>query len=188
MDKKDLRNKILEIRDNIIDRSEKDKKILERLVNSDVFKNSKNIFIYVSYSSEVNTKEIINIALKLNKNIYVPKVIKSERKMNAVQINDIKNLKSGVWGILEPESDEGLKELDIIDLIIMPGVVFDEIGNRIGYGGGYYDKFLSNIKANGYKVAIAYKEQLADLINVVEEHDIKYDMLITDDIIVNRKK
>ena len=82
------------------------------------------------------------------------------------------------WGILEPKTVEEDKIGEEFDLIIMPGVAFDKFGNRIGYGGGYYDKYISRKNIKCPKIALAYDLQIIDKIQC-EEHDIKADGIIS---------
>ena len=88
----------------------------------------------------------INYAISDNKDIYVPKTDKVNKEMLAIKINSLNNMNVDKLGILEPKYVDKSKIGDKFDLIIMPGVAFDKNGNRIGYGGGYYDKYISKIK------------------------------------------
>lgn len=177
-----LRNKILNIRKNLIleEKIKLDEKIYSKLFNNEMFSKAKNIFIYISFGTEINTKPIIEKALEENKNIYIPKIYKSDRSMKAIKLNSFKDLKENSMGILEPVQDGDYIDKENIDLIIVPGVVFDEEGNRIGYGGGYYDRYLSDIKEVSNKIALAYELQVLDFIGE-EKHDIKVDYIITEE-------
>ena len=99
--------------------------------------------------------------------------------MDAVIIHSLDNLSKDKYGILEPDEDINPIEVDAIDLVILPGLAFDNKGGRLGYGGGYYDKYLSNISDNAVKVALCYDFQVIDTVPM-EEHDICTDLLITD--------
>lgn len=177
-----LRNKILNIRKNLIleEKIKLDEKIYSKLLNNEIFKKAKNIFIYISFATEINTKPIIEKALEENKNIYIPKIYKSDSSMKAIKLNSFKDLKENSMGILEPIQDGDYIDKENIDLIIVPGVVFDKEGNRIGYGGGYYDRYLSDIKEVRNKIALAYELQVLDFIGE-EKHDIKVDYIITEE-------
>jgi len=96
------------------------------------------------------------------------------------EIKDISELSPGYMGIPEPSlSGERLVRLDDIELVIIPGSAFDCSGNRLGYGGGYYDILLSEGKRKVPVIALAYEEQLVDLIPS-EVHDVKVDIIVTD--------
>ena len=180
MDKNILRKEILEKRNRLEleNKYEYDKVIFQKLINSDIYKKSKKIFTYVSFGSEVDTKKFINYAISDNKDIYVPKTDKVNKEMLAIKINRLNNMDVDKWGILEPKDVDKSKVGDNFDLIIMPGVAFDINGNRIGYGGGYYDKYISNINNKCIKLALAYELQLVQNIKS-EIHDIKVDFIIT---------
>lgn len=179
-EKKVLRNEILEIRDSLNNNEKElmDNKIFNELINTDLYKRSINIFIYISFSNEINTRNIIEKAFKDKKNVFIPKVYKDDKLMKAIKLNSIDELKKNSMGILEPIDDSNYIEKENIDLIVVPGVVFDKECNRIGYGGGYYDRYLKDIKSKKNKIALAYDLQIVDKIES-EVHDIKVDYIIT---------
>lgn len=180
MDKKKIRKEILNIRNSLENKIKKkyDEKIYSNFIESDLYKSSNNIFIYVSYGSEVNTIKLIERFLKDKKKVFVPKINFSTREMFAIKIETLDVLVKNKFGILEPKYlDRYIKEEDL-DIILMPGAVFDLNGNRIGYGGGYYDRYLKNTDKKN-KIALAYSIQLTDEIPS-ENHDIKVDYIITE--------
>lgn len=156
----------------------KDNSIFHKIIKSNAYKNAKTILVYVSFNGEVETHRFIKYALKDGKNICIPKVLSKEDGMKAIKIDSFDELKKGAYGILEPE--HFAKEVDEkdIDLVLMPGVAFDKNGGRIGYGGGFYDKFLKKVRENTLKIALAYDFQILNEIPL-EEHDIKIDGIIT---------
>lgn len=181
VDKKELRKVMIKNRDSLTldERKAKDNLILKNLFESDIYKRSTNIFTFINYGSEVKTKDFINMALEQGKNIFVPKTIKETRNMKAIKINSLNNLKADNWGILEPETLEGEICKENLDLIIVPGVVFDGNGNRIGYGGGYYDRYFDDYKLKAKKIALAYDIQVIESVKA-EKHDIRVDFIITE--------
>lgn len=181
MDKREIRKDIISKRnscDKVI-REGWNNGVFEKLINSKLYNDAKSIFIFISYGSEVDTIKIIEHLLKEGKEVYVPKTYKDIKEMKAVKITSLSNMVKDKMGILEPvdvsEDSIGQK----FDLIIMPGVAFDSFGNRIGYGGGYYDKYLSNYNEETEKVALAYHMQLLNKIET-EDHDIKVDYIVTE--------
>ena len=180
MDKKKVREEIIKKRNNLLPeiKKEYDALIFKQLIESDIYNKSKKIFTYVSFGSEVDTKKFINYAISDNKDIYVPKTDKVNKEMLAIKINSLNNMDVDKWGILEPKDVDKSKVGDNFDLIIMPGVAFDINGNRIGYGGGYYDKYISKINDTCIKLALAYELQIVKNIKS-EIHDIKVDFIIT---------
>lgn len=188
-EKKILRNKILSIRDSL-NRNEKeimDNEIFNKLKNTELYKNARNIFIYISFSNEINTINIIKKALEDKKDVFIPKIYKVDRSMKAIKLNSFDDLKKNSMGILEPIDDSKYIEKENIDLIVVPGVVFDKDCNRIGYGGGYYDRYLKDIAYKNNKVVLAYDLQIIDKIES-EEHDIKVDYIITNTKIIKNYK
>lgn len=178
--KKLLRKRVLLIRDSLEKevKNAMDNEIYNKLINSELYLKSDNIFIYISFGKEIDTKNIINKALKDEKKVYIPKIYNEDKSMKAVRLKSINELKKNFIGILEPIDDSDYINKEKIDLIIVPGVVFDLQGNRIGYGGGYYDRYLEDIKAIRNKVVLAYDFQIVDFIDA-ENHDIKFDYIIT---------
>jgi len=176
--KKELRKKYLELRNNLSEEvvEAKSEKITQNLELLEIFKKAKNILFYYSVKNEVKTIELIKKYLP-TKTIYLPKII-SDHEFLPFPINSLSNLKRGEIGILEPEEDNR-NYIDKIDLVIVPGVVFDRHGNRLGMGGGYYDRFLKKIKKEVPKIALSFDEQILD--NLPNNpYDVPVDFVITD--------
>lgn len=188
MNKNLIRKEIKIKRDNL-DKAKKkdiDKRIRDKFLNSDAFNKSKFIFIYVNMDSEIDTLNIINEAIQKGKRVAVPKVFPILKEMKALEIKSLLDLnESGAFGILEPKfSNNDVSH--VVDLVILPGLAFDEDGNRIGYGGGFYDKFLSKYK-DLKKIALCYEFQI--LKNICkEEFDQKVDEIITEKRMIKIKK
>lgn len=187
--KKDIRKKILSIR-NSMSSEEADYKsniIIDKLTALDEYKNSKTIFVYMSFGNEVNTLELIKQMLVSNKRV----VVSYTDSKNTVLIpSEIKNLEEDLarnkFGYLEPIFDRIIRvEPEEIDLIIAPGVVFDKSFNRIGYGKGYYDRILAKKRKDTKTIAVAYEFQVLDNIPA-EEHDIKMDKIVTEENIYHK--
>lgn len=178
--KNKLRKEILSLRNqmNLFEKERADFLITERVLGHNWFQTSDNILCYVNTGSEVSTRMILEESIRLGKNVYVPKVYGD--KMKFLQINSLKDLEQGFKGILEPIEGLPLFSYSYMpenSLMIMPGVVFDKNRNRIGYGKGYYDKYLSD-KPLLKKMALAYSCQIVDSFQV-EEHDCKPDVIIS---------
>ena len=165
----------------LVDKKEKlDRNIFQKLISNPMYLNAKVIFIYVSYENEVNTHEVIKHALQSGKIVCIPKVISKDIGMVAMEINSFDELTPGAYGILEPSSRNGVvidpKE---IDMIILPGLAFDKFGGRLGYGGGFYDRYLLAVKKDTPKIALGYSFQLVEKVPT-EELDVPIDDVITD--------
>ncbi len=145
MTKQEIRKRNLKIRYELSGRKDKDKKILENLLSADFYKNARTVMTYVSYKSEVDTTGLIQNMLKDKKRLCAP-VCFENGIMEAFEFFDFGDLKTSKLGISEPETK--IKVLpEEIDLIIVPGCAFNEEGFRIGYGGGFYDRYLKNTKS-----------------------------------------
>ena len=178
--KKDVRKFILDKRDHCSaeDRLRWDEAIYNKFIKSEDYKKAKVIFIFVSFRSEVDTHKIINKAIEDGKTICVPKVVSKQDGMRVFRINGLGDMEPGYYGILEPS--EKCDEIPIkdIDLITIPGAAFDRKGGRIGYGGGFYDRFLTKIPGNVKKIALAYEIQVLNSVPM-NENDIRIDGIIT---------
>lgn len=168
-----LREKYKKIRNSIINKDLKDKKIFEKLINNSKVKEANTILIYVSTNSEINTYELIKYFLKTKK-VAVPKI--ENKKMNFYYIESLSELKEGYFGIFEPATNNKVKNFSNC-ISITPGICFSKDGYRIGYGGGYYDKFYS--EHNIYSIGLCYKECLVDDFEI-EKFDKKVNEVITD--------
>lgn len=186
MDKKILRKEMIRKRDELspLEIQNLSEKVISRVIESDIFKNSKNIFTFVSFKSEVFTHNFIKNSILNGKNIFIPHII--DKTMHPVELKDFKDLEIGFYNILSmPEDKIIISKGDEIDLVIVPGLIFGKNMYRIGYGGGYYDKFLSNKEISAYKLGICYDFQVIDEIQN-DIYDIPVDKIITDKRIIER--
>ena len=165
---------------------EKSSKIKENLYSLEEFKKAKNILFYVSFNDEVDTHEIIKELLaNKEKNIIVPYVVKNNPILQLSEIKNFNELEPKTWGILEPK-DEFIRKFDIenVDLVIIPGIVFDQNGHRIGYGYGYYDRFLKKLDKNVVKIGFGFEFQIVDKIPE-EKHDVPVDIMVNEKRVIN---
>ena len=158
--------------------------IFKKIISSDVYKISENIFIYVSLSKEADTLKLIEYSLACGKSIFVPKVISKKDGMIALKIESLNDLKRGTHGIMEPEFVNQKLYPSKIDLNVVPGVAFDKTGNRVGYGGGYYDRFLEKTCNKDNIIAIAYDFQVFSEIPR-DFFDIKVNVIVTESQYIN---
>ncbi len=183
--KNKLRKSILFERDKVEEKllNYKSDKIFDKFITFSNENSFSSIFSYIHFRSEVKTNKIIQSLLEKNKEVSLPKTYIKEKLIKAVQIKDLNNLQAGAYGILEPE--EKFKPIlsEKLDCIIVPGAVFDRSGGRIGYGGGFYDRFFEKVSAKTIKIGLAFDFQLKKKIPQ-EEHDIPLDIIITDKEIV----
>ena len=157
-------------------------KIINNLVSTEEYELAKDILVYCSYNNEVETRNLINIALDDDKNVYLPKV--HGDSMDFYCINDLSELVPGKMGIMEPlENDCNKYNGKPYSLVIMPLSAYDKNGNRIGYGGGFYDKYLASHIA-GIRIGIAFSfQEFKDI--PAEETDIKLNYIINEKEVIN---
>ncbi|MCO7176509.1 5-formyltetrahydrofolate cyclo-ligase [Sporolactobacillus kofuensis] len=181
LQKQKIRNQILHEMEQIDETlfTEKCKKVRNRLFDSDLWKNTKTLGITLSIGREIETMAIITRAWAEKKRVAVPKCDPSDRSLHFYKLDSFRQLESGYFGLMEPITEK-TRAVDkhAIDLLIVPGVGFDLNGYRIGYGGGYYDRFLQRF--SGLTVSLLLQMQLIDAVPV-EEHDQNVDWLITED-------
>ncbi len=149
-----------------------------------ILKNKKNIMLYISFKSEVETKSLIKFLLKKKLKVYVPVII--DEKVHPVRLKVNDKFKKGKFNILEPAKKIKLTNFNLLDIIIIPGICFDKKGNRIGFGKGYFDRFLSKLDKKIIKIGFAFSKQIVKKIPA-KKHDIKMDYIITEREIINCK-
>lgn len=177
-DKVSLRVKYREIRKGITERTAKEKSISDFFLKSKLYKDCQSLFIYSATGSEVCIDHILKKALYDGKKVAFPVCTDRDGNMDFYFISDTKQLKSGMYGIKEPDiniCEPAFCGADSVCLV--PGLCFDLKGGRLGYGKGYYDRFLE--KFSGIAVGICFEECLSDEITL-GNHDKKVNYLITD--------
>ena len=188
--KKQLRKEVLEARNAMPARvaAEKSARIIRMLLKLDEYKNTSIIITYLNFRNEVQTGELVRRAMAEGKRVTVPLVDPVSRSLTPSLLSSYPDdLQPGTWGILEPKP-HCVRPVDPcrLELVIVPGVAFDGKGNRLGYGGGYYDSFLLKTGSDALFVAPAYEMQLLDLVPR-DSQDIRMHCLITEDRIIRFK-
>lgn len=177
-DKKQLRSHYKDIR-NALSVDEKtilDCAVFERLTALDEYKDCKDLLAYVSGDIEVGTRRIIEYSLG-EKRVLCPKCISGTNLMEFYGIDGFDNLEKGAYGISEPkDSCERVLSFERA-VCLVPALSYDSRGFRLGFGKGYYDRFLENF--SGMKIGLCYESCLSDILPN-DSFDIKVDMLITD--------
>jgi 5-formyltetrahydrofolate cyclo-ligase len=179
-DKKILRKQMREIRDALIveEIEVRSKQITEQLWQSSLYKECTHICVYEAFRNEVSCAYITKQALLDGKNVYLPVTDEASMTMEFYQITGDTVYREGNYGILEPELNENSMTLQQKALILMPGLAFDRNKNRLGYGGGYYDKYLS-LHNEHITSALCYNFQIVDELPC-EKHDILPDYIVTE--------
>lgn len=184
MDKKQLRKEMISKRKLLSNEfvQNASNEIFSKLISSKIMDTLESVFVYSDFQNEVKTKELIKYLIDNKRAVYLPKCNTEELTMTPVRIYDTTDYSLNKYGIIEPNSQTDLICQNTIDCAIVPGIVFDTKGNRIGFGAGYYDKFFS-ANDNITKIALAYDFQITDCIES-DEYDIAMDMIITEKRII----
>lgn len=179
-EKKALRKRNSELRDHIPEQERllREQKLLRELKQWNKLKEYPVIYLYCSFRSEFPTYELLAYFFGQNKEVLLPRIEEDKTTMNFYPITSRSQLKEGYMGILEPVTAEPsvLKE----GLMFLPGLAFDSSNARLGYGGGFYDRFLERAARNQvsiYKVGLCFAEQMVEQVPRYE-HDIRMDEII----------
>lgn len=188
--KKEFRKKVINLR------KEKNKDfikynsdiITEKLLKLDCIKNAKTIMLYLDFNNEVATDNLIIKLINLGKTVASPITLKEERKLIPSQITNLKNgIQYGAYNIREPKPEYS-PEINIkdLDVVIVPAVAYDKNCYRLGYGGGFYDRFLENLREDAVTIGIAFDLQIFNQIPK-EDHDAQLDYIVTESTIFTQK-
>jgi len=179
--KNDLRKKALDFRKNlnVVEKKSKDDLIFNKVINLPEYLDSEIVLCYCSTEFEIDTINIIKNSLALNKKVALPKCVDSKGNMVFKYINSFDDLEMGLYDIFEPVDE--LIDYNFSDanaICIIPSLMVDENGFRLGYGKGYYDRFLA--KFGGFKCVLCYKENIVNNLPVYDGFDVKCDLCLTD--------
>ena len=161
----------------------KDSLILNNLFRTDEYIKASVVFAYSSFRSEIDTSDILEHSLFCNKIFCLPKCNKQNHEMKFIEIKSKNDLKSGAYGIKEPIYDSEFN--GNADIIIVPALSCDYKGNRLGYGGGYYDRYLSAHK-DSISIVLLYDALISDNL-ITEPTDMPVDIIITESRIIRIK-
>ena len=175
MDKKELRKKIRELKRAMTPEQIEaaSSRLGQLFVQTEAYQNAKTIYGYLPYNQEVRTVPMLERALADGKKVAVPKVYGEE--MRFIYMDDLSLVEKSDMGIPEPVADGPIGD-DPTALVLMPGLAFTEKGDRMGYGGGFYDKFLE-AEPDHPTVALCYAFQMVDSLPV-QDHDIPVDLVL----------
>jgi len=145
------------------------------------YRRSRIVMAYVSFGSEFQTGDVIRHALEAGKTLVLPRINRATRALEMYEVREpARDLEPGGWGISEPRSDRCPRvELDIVDIVLVPGLAFDARGRRLGYGGGYYDRLLGGLTARPSLVAGAFEAQMVGAVPI-GAHDVLMDIVVTE--------
>ena len=178
-----MRKQVLAKRDllEIRDRHEKSAAITERILSMPGMDSWETLFVYVNFRSEVETLQLIQRCLEKDKRVVVPLVDSAQSTMIALQVTNLEeDLQPGYFEIPEPDPAKTSRvDGKEIDVVVLPGSVFDIEGGRLGYGGGYYDRFLVNDAPQACRIGLAFELQVVPAVPL-EPHDQRLDYLVTE--------
>lgn len=177
--KKDLRTLYKQKRQCLAQKEEKDLLILNNFKQSSLYLSCKNLFVYVSGKIEVDTRRLIKDALKSGKKVACPVCNTEECTMNFYYISSLSHLKVGAYGIEEPDSSACPEAIPTDDtVVVVPGLSFDQNGYRLGFGKGYYDRYISSHKAK--YIGLCYDECISKTLPK-GEYDKKVSAFVTEE-------
>jgi 5-formyltetrahydrofolate cyclo-ligase len=188
--KNDIRKNIKRIRDRLSDSFVRDnsKLISDKVFSLNAIKEASVVLTYYSINNEVNTHEIIEKLTFMNKKVALPICRPDKTDLAISIISSTTELKPGSFGIMEPDPDNlSLVKPEEIDIVLVPGIAFDRRGNRIGYGKGYYDRFLQVFKPSQLKIGLCFDFQLFDELPS-DSNDVPVDCIITESSVIGRCK
>ena len=179
MEKNELRADLKQKRDSIDAEHKKqlDRAIVEQIAASREFRKAKKVLLYAPHGSEINLLPLVRLARKLGKTVAFPRCDTETCTIQFYVLEPNQRLVRGAYGIAEPAPDAPLCELDAQTLCILPGLSFDTNGHRIGYGKGYYDRFLKEF--SGMTAGAVYEQLLSDEIPT-EAHDLPVQTVFTE--------
>ncbi|MGN0601781.1 MAG: 5-formyltetrahydrofolate cyclo-ligase [Oscillospiraceae bacterium] len=183
-DKKALRKHFKQVRKTMTlhQRRVCDIEIFNKVINLKEYKNSKEILLYVSSEIEVDTYMLADYSFKTGKNVLVPRCLPDSNDMEFYHINDFSDLEKGAFGIFEPK--EYCTEIKNFEnpICIVPALSYDERGYRLGFGKGFYDKYLAEF--HGIKLGICYENCMSRQLPF-DEYDVSADIVVTDKSVLN---
>ncbi|MCP3666734.1 MAG: 5-formyltetrahydrofolate cyclo-ligase [Gammaproteobacteria bacterium] len=183
--KQALRREIFRLRKSLSDddRKRRSNLIMQNLVEGGFLDGKRNVHLYYPINNEVCTIELIETLWKTGVNVIMPRTVVPGNTIANHIVSSFDQLEIGAFDLQEPKTVTP-EYTGHCDIILAPGLVFDYQLNRMGYGGGFYDRFLSNTSA--LKVAPAYDFQLKESIPV-EDHDVRMDHIVTEERIYNSR-
>lgn len=179
--KAQIRKRMLHLREALSaeEVQEKSKVILERLRRDRTFRRARCVHCYVSFRKEVDTHALIEEALRRGVQVVVPLSNPKRKELYHYRIERLSELETGPFGTLIPKpAFRRLVRIEEVDVVLVPGIAFDLCGHRIGFGGGFYDRFLASIVCP--KIGLAYEFQMMESIPT-GPHDRRVHRIITEE-------
>ena len=165
---------------------QKSSEIISNLMTLDCIQHSNCIMTYLDFRNEVSTDALVRHFFNQRIQVCCPITDKNNRELIPVEIHDLENdIHLGTYNIREPKDLTHIVPLNKIDVVIVPLVAASLDGYRLGYGGGYYDRFLRKLRPDLITIGLSYEMQLFESIPI-EEHDIRLDYIVTENKIIKK--
>lgn len=167
------------------ERAAKSEAIWKRLMEVPDFQRASQALFYISFQSEVETGLMRQLARDLGMGVAVPRAYPKEKRLVFFDLGSDEALESGPYGILQPREDSDLMtEMENPGVVLVPGTAFDPQGNRLGWGGGYYDQFLNREGRGLPSIGLAFECQIVENIPA-QAHDVPVDWIVTEERTLN---
>lgn len=184
--KSEFRKEFKEKRKALCDKKSKDNDICQNFLNSDLYKNSKQILCYAALGGEIDTDVIMQKAFEDNKLVALPVCLDLSGTMEFYYINSLECIKIGAFGIREPDMERCTAVSDYADSVcIVPALSFDKNGFRLGYGKGYYDRFIE--KFTSISAGLCYNNFISDELPT-DKYDKSVDYIFTENEIIQLER
>jgi len=159
---------------------ESSEQIMKRLLDHPIFQKSHVMMVYLAFRKEVDLTRLIEVVWNQGKQVLIPRTDRTTKQMEPFLVKSWEEVETGNYGILEPiECDKSPFPLEQIELVLVPGLAFDREGYRLGYGGGFYDRFFDRFDCIPYRIGIAYQFQMITYLPR-EEHDYPMNEICTE--------
>lgn len=174
--KAQLRKELKAKRKSIADKSERDRKISDNLLSFELYKKAETVLFFAALDDEINIDACIKTAIESGKRVALPVCTDKNGNMKFFYINSLSDIKTGFFGVREPDVDfcDEIKDFSS-SICIVPAIAYDKKGFRLGYGKGYYDRFLKNYTS--HSIGLCYNELIKDELPI-GEYDIPVDYII----------
>lgn len=181
--KKEMRKKMIKVREGLSEQEviNNSEAVFRTLRNLKAYQDASCVMLYISFRNEIMTRAIINDLLNNGKRVFIPVTVHDTKAIIVSELLDYdQDLQVGNFGVLEAKP-ETLRptEPSLLDLVLVPGVAFDERGYRIGFGAGYYDRFLPALREGAITIALAHEIQMVDKVEN-DQYDVPVDYVLTD--------
>ena len=176
-------------RQSIGEIEQKSQEIIDQVVHLHEYVRARGIACYVNKDSEVNTRILIRTALDQEKRVLIPVVKKGDIELFFSEVKDLgSELAPGTFGILEPKPENvHPTSLDAVDIIIVPGIVWDREGYRLGWGRGYFDRVIKNLPPHVRSAGLAFNMQLIGRVPR-DQFDVPVDMVVTESRVIRGRR